>query len=74
MTEKEIINLLLLISPVFLIQAGMAVYALVDLRKRLVTRGPRWAWAVGLVLGIFSLPTGIIISALYLAWGRHTEV
>jgi hypothetical protein len=73
MTTKEILNLVLLVSPIFLIQVGMAVYALVDLKRRLKTRGPRWAWTLGLILGIFSVPMGIIVSGVYLAWGRHTE-
>ena len=73
MTTQEIINLSLLLSPVFLIQVGMAVYALVDLSRRAKTRGPRWAWALGLIVSIFTLPSGIIVSGIYLAWGRHAE-
>ena len=73
MTTKEIINLILLISPILLIQLGMAVYALVDLVRRPRMRGPRAAWAVGLILSALALPTGIIVSGVYLAWGRHVE-
>lgn len=73
MTTQEIINLALLLSPVFFIQVGMAVYALVDLSRRAKTRGPRWAWALGLIVSIFTLPSGIIVSGIYLAWGRHAE-
>jgi hypothetical protein len=73
MTTQEIINLALLLSPVFLIQVGMAVYALVDLKRRTKTRGPRWAWALGLIVSTFTLPSGIIVSGIYLAWGRHAE-
>ena len=73
MTTQEIINLALLLSPVFLIQFGMAVYALVDLSRRAKTRGPRWAWALGLIVSTFTLPSGIIVSGIYLAWGRHAE-
>ena len=73
MTTQEIINLALLLSPVFLIQVGMAVYALVDLSRRAKTRGPRWAWALGLILGTFTFPSGILVSGIYLAWGRHAE-
>jgi len=74
MDTQEILKILLLLSPVFLIQLGMAIYALIDLARRARTRGPRWAWALGLILGAFALPTGIIISGFYLAWGRHSEV
>jgi len=73
MTTQEILNLALLLSPVFLIQVGMAVYALVDLSRRAKTRGPRWAWALGLVVSTFTIPSGIIVSGIYLAWGRHAE-
>lgn len=73
MTTQEIINLALLLSPVFLIQVGMAVYALVDLKRREKTRGPRWAWALGLIVTAFTIPGGIIVSGIYLAWGRHAE-
>ena len=73
MTTKEILNLVLLISPVFIIQVGMAVYALVDLKRRTKTRGPRWAWALGLIVTAFTIPSGIFVSGVYLAWGRHAE-
>jgi heme/copper-type cytochrome/quinol oxidase subunit 2 len=73
MTTQEILNLVLLLSPVFIIQIGMAVYALVDLKRREKTRGPRWAWALGLIVTIFGIPSGIIVSGVYLAWGRHAE-
>ncbi len=72
-TTKEILNLLLLLSPIILIQVGMAVYALIDLARRPKTRGPRWAWALGLIVTLFGIPTGIIVSGIYLAWGRHAE-
>jgi len=77
MTEQEVIKLLVdlipLLAPIILIQLGLAVYALLDLRKRLLTRGPRWAWALGLIVTAFALPTGILVSAAYLGWGRHAE-
>ena len=73
MTLKEILNLALLVSPIFLIQVGMAVYALIDLKRRTKTRGPRWAWALGLIVAAFAVPSGIIVSGVYLAWGRHAE-
>jgi heme/copper-type cytochrome/quinol oxidase subunit 2 len=73
MTTKEILNLALLVSPIFLIQLVMAIYALVDLARRAKTRGPRWAWALGLIVTALGIPTGIIVSGIYLAWGRHAE-
>jgi hypothetical protein len=73
MTSKEILNLVLLVSPIFLIQVGLAVYALIDLKRRTKTRGPRWAWALGLIVTAFGVPSGIIVTGVYLAWGRHAE-
>jgi heme/copper-type cytochrome/quinol oxidase subunit 2 len=73
MTTQEILKLVLLLSPVFILQIGMAVYALVDLKRREKTRGPRWAWALGLIVTAFTIPSGIIVSGVYLAWGRHAE-
>jgi len=73
MTVKEIINIALLLSPIILIQLGMVVYALVDLARRMKTHGPRWAWALGLIITALGFPTGIIVSGVYLAWGRHAE-
>ncbi len=74
MSTQEILNLVLLLSPVYLIQLGMVIFALIDLARRANTRGPRWAWALGLVITGLGAPTGIIVSGVYLAWGRHAEV
>jgi hypothetical protein len=74
MSTQQIITIALLLSPIFLIQLGMAIYALIDLSRRKVVRGPRWAWAVGLILSAFAVPSGIIVSGVYLAWGRQTDV
>jgi hypothetical protein len=73
MTEKDILTLVLLISPIFLIQLGLVIFALLDLLKRPQVRGPKWAWAAGLIVTAFGIPTGIIIAAIYLVWGRHVE-
>lgn len=73
MTRQEIINLALMLSPIVLVQLGLAVYALLDLRRRAQVRGPRWAWAAGLVVTALGLPSGLLVSGLYLAWGRHAE-
>ena len=73
MLSQELQTLLLLAIPIFLIQFGLATYALVDLARRKQTRGPRWLWAVFLVFSTFSVPFGLVISALYLLWGRQVE-
>lgn len=73
MTNNEIMFLLALLSPIIIIQLAMAIYSLVDLAKRKQLRGPRWVWAVALILTSLAIPTGIIVSAVYLGWGRHAE-
>jgi hypothetical protein len=61
------------VLPLVLIQLGLAVYALVDLARRAKTHGPRWLWAVGLIVTTLTFPGGVIVSGLYLAWGRNAE-
>jgi hypothetical protein len=39
-----------LLIPVILIQLGLMVAALVDLIRREQTRGPKWVWALVIVL------------------------
>jgi hypothetical protein len=41
--------------------------------KRRATHGPRWAWAFGLIITAFALPSGMLVSGTYLGWDRHTE-
>jgi hypothetical protein len=72
-TTNDIVHLVLLLSPIILIQIGMVVYALVDLARRNKLRGPRWAWTLGLILSALSIPSGIIVAGIYLAWARHAE-
>jgi hypothetical protein len=74
MTTKEILSLLLLVSPIILVQLAMVIYALIDLLKREKTRGPRWVWLLGLIVTALGIPTGIVVAGVYLAWGRHAEV
>jgi hypothetical protein len=73
MSTNEIIRILLMLSPVFLIQLALGIYALLDLARRRVVRGPRALWVVALVFGLAAIPTGIILSGIYLAWGRNAE-
>ncbi len=73
LTFQEITRLVLLILPILLIQIGVSIFTLVDLAKRKNTHGPRWLWAVLLVITLFTLPTGLIVSAVYLIWGRKED-
>lgn len=70
---KTFLTIGLLILPILLIQLGMVIYALHDLARRKVIRGPRWVWAVALILCIFAVPSGILVAGIYLYWGRQNE-
>jgi hypothetical protein len=65
--------LLLLLAPVLLLQIGLAVYGLVDLSSRTAVKGPKGLWLGLLIVSMVSFPAGIIISGMYLAWGRNVE-
>jgi len=73
MAQEDIVTLLLLISPILIVQLGVVIYALLDLRKRKKVKGDRWVWGLILILGAFSLPAGLILAAVYLFWGRHPD-
>ena len=62
-----------LVIPLILIQLGLAIYALVDLARREKVHGPRWLWAIGLIVTVLTFPGGVMVSGLYLAWGRNAE-
>ena len=68
------LRLLLLLIPILLIQLGLVIYALIDLAGRSSVRGTRGLWLALLIITAFAMPTGILVSGLYLAWGRHEEV
>ena len=73
MDTTQLLKYIPLLIPIVLIQLGLTIYALVDLKRRSKTHGPRWAWAVALIVTAFGIPTGIIVSGIYLSWGRHAE-
>ncbi|MEW6180311.1 MAG: PLD nuclease N-terminal domain-containing protein [Chloroflexota bacterium] len=53
--------------PVFILQLGLALVALIDLLRRERTRGPKWVW---LLVILFVNLFGPII---YLLFGREEE-
>jgi Na+/H+-dicarboxylate symporter len=73
MDSIDYTQLALLLSPILLIQLGLSIYALVDLSRRDRLRGSKIAWGVLLVVTLFAIPTGIVVSGIYLAWGRQVE-
>ncbi len=66
-------RILLLLAPVLLLQLTLAIIGLIDLSRRKAVRGPRGLWLGLLILSMISFPAGVIISGLYLAWGRNVE-
>ncbi len=72
-TVPNLLTLVLLLTPILLVQLGLAIYGLLDLSRRKVVRGPRGLWLGLLILSVVSFPAGVVISGLYLAWGRHPE-
>jgi len=48
---ERIIQFIPFIIPIVLLQLILMIVALVDLSKREKTRGPKWLWAVIIVLG-----------------------
>ena len=56
-----------LLIPVVLIELGLLIAALLDLVRREQTRGPKWAWALVIVL------VNIIGPIIYFVAGRKDE-
>ena len=54
-----------LLIPVVLLQLGLMIVALLDLARRERTKGPKWAWAIVIVLVNFIGPI------VYLIVGRE---
>jgi hypothetical protein len=56
-----------LLIPVILIELALMITALVDLARRAQTRGPKWVWALVIVLVNFIGPI------IYFVAGRKEE-
>ena len=56
-----------LLIPVVLIQLALLITALVDLARRAQTRGPKWAWALVIIL------INIIGPIIYFIAGRKED-
>ena len=64
---QQLLDLLPLLIPIFLIQIALVVIALWDLWKRKATRGPKWVWILVILLVNFIGPI------IYLVAGREDE-
>ena len=67
MENIDIGQLLLLLSPIIIIQLVLMIIALWDLIKREKTKGPKWLWVVIILLVNFIGPI------IYLVIGREEE-
>lgn len=63
----QLMKLLPLLIPLFLIQLGLMIAALVDLIKREKTKGPKWMW---IIIVIF---VNIIGPIIYFVVAREEE-
>lgn len=63
----QLMKLLPLLIPLFLIQLGLMIAALVDLIKREKTKGPKWMW---ILIVVFVNMIGPIV---YFVVGREDE-
>jgi Phospholipase_D-nuclease N-terminal/Family of unknown function (DUF5652) len=64
---QELLDLLPLLIPIFLVQIALVIIALWDLWKRKATRGPKWLWVLVILLVNFIGPI------IYLVVGREDE-
>jgi len=67
MENIDVGQLLLLLSPIIIIQLVLMIIALWDLIKREKTKGPKWLWVVIILLVNFIGPI------IYLVIGREEE-
>ena len=61
-TLRELLPLLL---PLIVIQVGLMIFALIDLSRRSTTRGPKWVWALVIIV------VNIIGPIVYFVVGRE---
>jgi hypothetical protein len=63
----QLMKLLPLLIPLFVIQLGLMIAALLDLVKRGKTKGPKWMWVVIIVF------VNMIGPIIYFVLGREEE-
>ena len=64
---EQLIKIIPFLIPVAIIQLVLLLVALFDLIKREKTRGPKWIWALVILLG------EILGPIIYLVFGRIDE-
>ena len=63
----QIMKLLPLLIPLFIVQLGLMIFALIDLIKREKTKGPKWLWVIIVVF------VNMIGPIIYFVAGREEE-
>ncbi|HSM25066.1 MAG TPA: PLD nuclease N-terminal domain-containing protein [Anaerolineaceae bacterium] len=63
----QIMKLLPLLIPLFLVQLGLMIFALIDLIKREKTKGPKWLWVIIVVF------VNLIGPIIYFVAGREED-
>jgi len=48
---SKLLEILPYLAPVILLQLGLQIFCLIDLARRAQTNGPKWLWAVIIILG-----------------------
>jgi hypothetical protein len=67
MDAESLTDVLPLVAPLVVVQIGLILAGLLDLRQRKKTRGPRWAWV------LIVLFVGLIGPTIYFLYGREAE-
>ena len=62
---ENISSLIPFLIPIILLQLGLMVFALADLIRRERTKGPKWVWALVVIL------VSLIGPVIYLVVGRE---
>ena len=62
---ENISSLIPFLIPIVLLQLGLMVFSLVDLIRRERTKGPKWVWALVIIL------VSLIGPIVYLVVGRE---
>lgn len=63
----QIMKLLPLLIPLFLVQIGLMIAGILDLVKREKTKGPKWMWVIIIVF------VNLIGPIIYFILGREEE-
>jgi phosphotransferase system glucose/maltose/N-acetylglucosamine-specific IIC component len=63
----QIMRLLPLLIPLFVVQLGLMIAGIIDLVKREKTKGPKWMWVIIVVF------VNIIGPIIYFVVGREEE-